>query len=262
MRLLAVAINRALQRRLGDIPSPADVHKVVNKFANDGANTSPFVRHATRVQEELARLHARIQLERGQERQDHAIASIQDPPIMSSIRPRKRSAGHDDDDDTTYSAPEAKRVHLDNTGPPRPHPHAPPPTSDDKPKPSVESISPRGMPIASRNTRPDPGVAELPRADPMRPQASIHDSSSALPLMATGSPPSNNDSKTGLRSPSNDTADGGSREHTKSHVARPDRPISVDPPSAQTHSQDKLGKLPSLSMSTTSPEAQGPPLPV
>ena len=235
MRLLAVAINRALQRRLGDIPSPADVHKVVNKLTNDGAKPSAFVRHATRVQEELARLHARIQFERDQERQDHAIASIQDPPIMSSIRPRKRSAGHDDDDDSTYLAQEAKRVRLDNTGPARLHPHAPLPTSDNKPKPPAESIPPKGMPIASR----DPRVAE-PRVDPVRPQASLDDSPSALPLMATEPPLSNNtisdpDSKTGQCSPS-DNADGESRKNTKSLVERSDRPVPVDPSSAQTHS--------------------------
>ncbi|KAF8485965.1 hypothetical protein DFH94DRAFT_688342 [Russula ochroleuca] len=243
IRLLAVAINRALQRRLGDIPSPAVVHKAVNKLTNDGAKTSAFVQHATRVQEELARLHARIQLERGQGRQDHAIAAIQDPPVMSSTRPRKRSAGHDDDD-STYPVQEAKRARLDSTGPPRPHPHVPPPTSDIKAT-----------------------VAELPRADPMRSQASADDSPSALHLMATGPPPtpSNNPTsdsniRTGQRSP-NDTADGRSHGQAKSEIARPSEPAPVDPPSAQIHSQDKLGKVPSPSISTAIPEAQGSPLP-
>ena len=167
---------------------------------------------------------------------------------MSSIRPRKRSAGHDDDDDSTYLAQEAKRVCLDKV----------PPTSDNKPKPPAESIFPRGMPIASRNPR----VAE-PRADPVRPQASLDDSPSALPLMATGPPPSNNTisnsvSKTGLRSPS-DNADGGSREHTKSLVERSDRPVPVDPSSAQTHSHDKFGKVPSPFISTAISEDPAPP---
>lgn len=255
VRLLAVALNRALQRRLGDVPSPTDVNKAVNKLAHDGAKPSAFVQHAIRVQEQLARLHE--QLQATQKGQDHAIVSIQDTPAMSPIRPRKRSAEHDDD--STHPAQETKRMRLGSTGPPQPpHTHPPPLPSDDQANPEskapVGTMSSEGTQIASQNIR---GFAEPPRADSVGLRASVGDSPSGLPFVATEPPtPSTSDSNriTGHRAPSNGTGD------TKSQMTRPGGPAPVDPPSAQTHAQDKLGKVPSLSISTSIPEVQGSPL--
>jgi hypothetical protein len=125
IRLLTVAFNRAFQRRLSDIPSPSDVDKAVNKLAHDGAKPSAFVRHAARVQEQLARLNAQLQKAQEQQ-QDHAISPVQDTPTMPSVVPRKRSAG--DNDDSTPLAQEMKRIRLDSTVPLPPRPHTPPST--------------------------------------------------------------------------------------------------------------------------------------
>ena len=59
-RPLAVALERALQRKLGTVPSPTLVNKAISKLAPDGADPSPFVQHAIRVQEQLARMHAQL----------------------------------------------------------------------------------------------------------------------------------------------------------------------------------------------------------
>lgn len=187
---------------------------------------------------------------------------------MPSIRPRKRSAG-DDDDSWTHLAQETKRMRLDSTGSPRSRPLTPPSAPDGKanpePKAPAVSIPPRDAPVASQTVRRS---AELPRADSVRSQASVEDSHPGLPTVATGSPsPSNNNTtsdsncKTGRNSLPNDTVEGGSHGHTRSQVARHSGPAPVDPPPPKTHAQDKLGKLPSPSISTAIPEAQISPLP-
>jgi hypothetical protein len=277
-QLLAVALSRALQRKLGDVPSPTLVNEAVSKLAPDGANPSPFVQHAIRVQEQLARLHA--QLQRAQEPQDHAISSIQDTPTMPLTRAQKRFAECDDD----IPPQETKRQRLDNAGSARPRPNTPPSTSDNKANPETKAPA-KSISLRSRTTdiRSDPKHPEPPRADSVgSPQASVTNSPSGLPVMATGSPtsglPNNTMSdpnrKTRQCSPSNDTVDGGSHGHTKSQVARPGpTPVdllstqmhnkfgtvegNVDPLSAQMH--NKLG---TVSLTTVAiPDTQGPPLP-
>jgi hypothetical protein len=265
-QLLAVALGRALQRRLGDVPSPRLVNEAISKLAPDGGNPSPFVQHAIRVQEQLARLHAQIQS--AQEPQDHAISSIQDTPTtMPLTRAQKRFAACDDDIPTQ----ETKRKRLDSAGSARPRPNTPPSTSDSNVNPETKAPA-MSMSLRSRTTgvRSDPKHAEPPRADSVgsRPKASVTKSPSRLPVMATGPPtsgPSNNTMsephwKTRQRSPSDDTVNGGSHGHTKSQVARPDGPAPVDPPSAQMHTKDKLGTVSSPSISTAIPDAQGSPL--
>lgn len=278
-RLLANALERAFQRKLGGVPSPTLVNQAISKLAPDGANPSPFVQHAIRVQDQLARLHA--QLQSAQEPQDHAISSIQDTPFttMPLTRAQKRFAACDDDD---IPAQETKRKRLDSAGSARPRPTTPPPTSDNKADPETKAPAMSTMSLRSRSqttdTRSDPKHAEPPRAGSVGSrQASVTDSPSGLPVMATGPPtsgPSNNNNNTmsepnrktpRQRSHSDDTvADGGSHGHTKSQVARPGAPAPVDPLSAQMHIKDKqLGTAtaPSISTATTIPDAQGSPLP-
>lgn len=266
-RLLAVALQRALQRKLGDAPSPTLVNDAVSKLAPDGANPSPFVQHAIRVQEQLARLHA--QLQTAQDPQNTAISSIQDIPTMPITRAQKRFAAYDDD----IPAQETKRKRLDSgdSAPSRPRPNTPPSTSDNKVNPETKAPA-MSMTLRSRTTdiRSEPKHAE-PRADSVgSPQASVTNSPSGLPVMATGPPtsgPSNNKTsepnrKTRHRSASNDTVDGGSHGHTKSQVARPDA-VPVDPASTQMHTKGKPGIVssPSISTATAIPDAQGSPLP-
>jgi hypothetical protein len=218
-----------------------------------------------RVQEQLSHLHA--QLQRPQEPRDLAISSIQDPSTMPLTRAQKRLAAYDDD----IPAQETKRKRLDNAGSARPRPNTPPSTSDNKAKPETKAPA-KSTSLGSRTTdiRSDPKHAEPPRADSVRsPQALVANSPSGLPVMATGPPtsgPSNNtmaelNRKTRQRSSSYDTVDGGNHGHTKSQVARPDAPAPVDPPSAQMHTKDKLGIVPSPSISTAIPDAQGSSLP-
>ena len=243
-QLLAVALNRAFQRKLGGVPSPTLVNEAVRKLAPDGANPSPFVQHAIRVQEQLVRLHA--QLQSAQEPHDPAVSSIQDTTTMPLTRAQKRFAAYDDD----IPAQETKRKRLDNAGSARPRPNVPPSSSDNKGNPE-RSAPTMSMSLRSRTTdiRSDPRHAEPPRADSVQsPQASVSDSPSGLPVMTTGPPtsgPSNNtmsepNRKKRQRSPSNDD---GSHRHTKS---RPNGPAPVDSPS---------------SISTAIPDAQGSPLP-
>ena len=258
-----MAFNRAFRRRLGDIPSPTDVDKAVGKLAQDGANPSAFVRRAARVQEQLARLNAQLQKAQEQQ-QDHAISPVQDTPTMPFIRRRKRSAG---DDDSSPPAHEMKRMRLDSAGSLPPRLQSPPSAPDTKaipePKAPAESTALRGAPVASQALR----RSERRRADVVRSQASVDDSHSGLPAVATGPPIPSNDTmsdsnrRTGRHSPSNDAVEDGSHEHTKSELARPSGPVPVDPSSATTHAQDKLGKMPLPSIATDIPEAQIPPLP-
>lgn len=266
-QLLAVAVGRALQRKLGDVPSPTLVNEAITKLAPGGADQSPFVQHAIRVQEQLARLHAQLQ-RAPQEPQHHPISSIQDTPTMPLTRAQKRFAACDDD----IPVQETKRKRLDSlsAGSARPCPNTPPSTSDNKVDPETKA-PPRTMSLRSRTTdiRSDPKNAEPPRADSVgSPQASVTNPPSGLPVMATGPPTSgasNNTTsepnrKARQRSP-NDTVDGGSHGHNKSQVARPGRPSPVDPPSAQMHIEDKVGAVPSHSLSTASPDVQGSALP-
>jgi hypothetical protein len=241
-QLLSVAFERALQRRLGDVPSPTDVHKAVDKLTHSDARPSVFVQHAVRVQEQLARLHT--QLQKAQEPQDHAISSIQDPPTMPLTRAQKRSVTYNND--STHPVQEMKRTRLDSTDPSRPRPHTPPSTSNNK----VDSE--RNAPVRSMILRSQVRHAEPPRADSVRSrQASVTDSPSGLPVMAAEPPtlgPSNNTTsepnrKTRQRSPSNDNAEGGRVTHSGG-------PTPVDPG----------GKAPSASTAIPD-DAQGSPLP-
>jgi hypothetical protein len=104
-------------------------------------------------------------------------------------------------------------------------------------------MSPRGRPIASQAS------AELPRADSVRLRASVDDSPSEPPVVATKPPTPSNNNSNGQRRPSNDTG------QTKSQMTRP------APVDHQTHdAKDKLGKVPSPSISTAISERQGSPL--
>ena len=136
------------------------VNEAVRKLAPDGADPSPFVQHAARVQEQLTRLHA--QLQRAQEPQDPTISSIQDPPTMPLTRAQKRFAACDDD----IPAQETKRKRLDSAGSARPCPNTPPSTSDNKANPKTKAPT-KSMSLGSRTTdiRSDPKHAEPRRAD-------------------------------------------------------------------------------------------------
>jgi hypothetical protein len=193
---------------------------------------------------------------------------------MPLTRAQKRFAACDDDD---ISAQETKRKRLDSAGSARPRPNTPPSTSDNNADPETKAPT-KSMTLRSRtiDIRPNPKHAELARADSVgspkqaSKQASVTNSPSRHPVMATGPPtsgPSNNtmsepNRKTQQRSRSDDdTVDGGSHGHTKSQVARPG-PAPVNLPSAQMHAKDKLGTVSSPSISTAIPEhAQGSPLP-
>jgi hypothetical protein len=244
-----------LQRKLGDVPSPTLVNDAVSKLAPDGANPSPFVQHAIRVQEQLARLHA--QLQSAQDPQNTAISPIQDPPTMPLTRAQKRFAAYDDD----IPAQETKRKRLDSADSARPRPNTPPSKSDNKVNPETKAPA-MSMTLRSRTTdiRSDPKHADAPRADSVgSPQASVTNSPTSGPFNNKMSEPNR---KTRHRSASNETVDGGSHGHAKSQVARPDGPVPVDPPSTQMHTKYKLGIVSSSpSISTAIPDAQGSPLP-
>jgi hypothetical protein len=232
------------------------VNRAVSKLAPDGAYPSPFVQHALRVQEQLARLYAQLQSAR--EPQDNAISSIQDTPTMPLTRGQKRFGACDDDD---IPAQETKRRRLDGAGSARPHPNTPPSTSDNKADPVTKAPA-KSTPLGSRttDTRPEPKHAEPARADSVgSPQVADTDSPSRLPVMATGptsGPPNNTmaelNRKPQQRSHSDGTVEGGNHGHTKSQVARP----------GLAHVNPQMGTVSSPSISTTIPEhAQGSPLP-
>ncbi|KAH9998837.1 hypothetical protein BJV74DRAFT_883095 [Russula compacta] len=260
-RLLRVALDRALERRLGQVPSPLDVDKALDALG--GAKSSAFVQHAVRVQEQLARLNE--QLQRDQERHGHATDAVQDASASSS-KPRKRSVEHVD-----KSSDPPREIKRSRVGSTSRLPHTLPSTSDHEAKKESRapdaSMSPKDVPIAPlRSTRSVPRATGLPRVDPALPQATVDDSSSRLPIMDTGKPtPSDNtksDSipKTGQQ-PSIGAVDGGDQRHTESQAARSGVPAPADPSLAQTRIQDKLRKPSSLPPSTFIPDEQGSPLP-
>ena len=246
-KLLAVALERALQRRIGDVPSPTLVNEAISKLVPSGANPSPFVQHAVRVQEQLARLHAQIQIAQGP--QDRPIASIQDTPTtMPLTRAQKRFAACDDDDD--FPVQETKRKRLDSAGSARPRPNTPPSTST-----SDNEVDPDTKASMTTDIRSDPKHAEQP--DPRADSVGLMDTNSptGIPIAATGTSTSG---ETRQRSHSDDTH----RGYITSQVAQPQ---PDHPSSAQMHTKDKLGigtvSSPSTTTATIHDDAQGPPLP-
>ncbi|KAI0300788.1 hypothetical protein BC826DRAFT_1102124 [Russula brevipes] len=186
---LGVALNRALERRLGKSPCPKDVSKAVDLLA--GTKASVFVQHAIRAQEQLASLHA--QLQRAQERNEQVTDAVQNTP-ESSITPQKRSAGHDD------TLPrETKRTRVESASP-RPRPPTPPPpppppasASDTATNPEAQApdatMSPKSIPIAPQSMRSDPKFAEIPRAGSPGPQVTVNDAPPPRrPVPDTGQP--------------------------------------------------------------------------
>jgi hypothetical protein len=192
---LGVALNRALERRLGKPPCPKDVSKAIDLLA--GTKASVFVQHAIRAQGQLAALHA--QLQRAQERnEEQATDAVQSTP-ESSITPQKRSVAHGD-----TPPRETKRTHVESASP-RPRTRTPPPpppasASDTATNPGAQapdaSMSPKSIPIAPRSMRSDPKFAEIPRAGSPGPQDSPPP---RCPVPDTGqpTPPANSKSDSG-----------------------------------------------------------------
>ena len=226
------------------------------------------MRHAVRVQAQLADLHA--QLQRDQEQHGHATEApkVKDSSVPS-MGPRKRSVGHDDE--SSDPPRETKRIRVESEGPRR---HMPPPAPDNGAKPGPqapgEPLSPKQVPIAPRLRSDAKIAAELRRADPAKTQGTVDSSSSRLsitPDTAVPPTPSNNTNLDSSRqtgtvqhSPLNDTANDGDRKQATSQAARRGGSAPGDPAASQTHVQNKLDKAPSLSISTFIPDAQASPL--
>lgn len=257
-KILRVALDRALERRLGKVPSPVDVDKALDALG--GAKASAFVKHAIRVQKQLARLNEQLQRDYG-----NATDAVQDSSGSSS-KPRKRSVEHVDKSSDPPQATKRSRV-----GSTSPLPHTLPSTSDHEAKKGSRapdaSKSPKDVQIVPRSTRSVPRVTELPRADvALHPQATVDNSSFRLPIMDIEKPTPSDNTKSGSihktgQQPSNGAVDGGNQRHTESQAARSGAPAPIDPSSAQTHVQDKLRKPSSHSPSTFIPDEQGSPLP-
>ena len=258
---LGVALNRALERRLGKAPSPTAVSKATE--ATYGTKGLAFVRHAVRVQEQLANLHE--QLQRDQEQHGHATG----PPKDSSVPlmgPRKRSVEHDDEPSNPLR--ETKRIRVEGRGLRR---HMPSPVSDNGVKPGPQApgdpLSPKEVPIAPRKVS-DAKSAELPRADYAKTQGTDNNLPSRLPILDVVPPnpsdntdlDSNRQSGTAHHSPLNDTTDDGNHEQVAFQAPRRDEPAPSDPAASRAHTQNKLDKAPSLSIPDSIPGAQGPPL--
>lgn len=240
-----MALNRALERRLGKVPSPTAVSKAAEALG--GTKGLDFVWHAVRVQEQLAILHAQLQKE--QERHGRATEALQDSSVSSMI-PQKRSVGHDDK--PSASPRETKRIRAESTDPRH---HTPPSTSDNGVKPDpqtpIVSMSPKDVPIAPRSMPSDPKFADVSLAEPAK--TPERNSPSRLPI-SDATPPNSTKSEssrpTGPPSPLNATLGDGDPGQTISH------------PSIRTVTQDqnKLDKAPSPPISTLIPEAKGSPL--
>ena len=241
-----MALNRALERRLGKVPSPTEVRKAAEALG--GSKGMEFVKHAVRVQEQLASLHA--QLQREQQRHGHATEALQDSSVSTMV-PQKRSVGHDDDKPSDPPR-ETKRIRVESTGP---HRHTPPSTSDSGVKPDIQtpimSMSPKDVPIAPQSMRSDHKFADASLAESAKMRAAVDNSPSRLPI--TDDTPSNNTKpessrQNGPQSPLGATlGDGGQA------ISRPSiRTV--------THDQNKLDKAPTPPISTLIPEAKGSPL--
>ena len=214
-----------------------------------GTKGSNFVRHAVRVQEQLASLHA--QLQKDQERHRRASEALEDSSVSSMV-PQKRSVGLDDQ--PADSPRETKRIRVESTGS---HRHTPPSTSDNGVKPELQTpvapMSPNHVPIAPRSMRSDPRFAEVPLAETAMTRATVDSSPPLLPI--TDATPSNDakpesSRQTRPQSPLHATLSDGNKGQT---ISRP----STGP---VTHYQNKLEKTPLPPVSTLIPEAEGVPL--
>lgn len=241
-----MAFNRALERRLGKAPSPTAVSKAAEALS--GTKGLDFVRHAVRVQEQLASLHAQLQKE--QERHGRATEAFQDSSVSSMV-PQKRSVGHDDK--PSDSPRETKRLRTESADPRR---HTPPSTSDNGVKPDLQtpiaSMSPRDVPIAPRSMTSDPKFADVPLTEPAKTRES---NSPSRPPISDAIPPNNTKSESSRQtephSPLDATLGDGDPGQTISHH-----------PSiwTVTHDQNKLDKAPSPPIPTSIPETKGSPL--
>jgi hypothetical protein len=222
------------------------------------------MRHAVRVQAQLADLHA--QLQRDQEQHGHATEApkVKDSSVPS-MGPRKRSVGHDDE--SSDPPRETKRIRIESKGP---HRHMSPPAPDNGaelgPRTPGEPLSPKQVPIAPR-LRSDARIAAERRADHAKTQGTVDNSSSRLPIMPDAAVPPTPSNDTNLHStrqtgtvqhsPLNDTANDGDREQATSQAVRRGGSAPGDSAAPQAHIQNKLDKAPSLSISTFIPNAQG-----
>lgn len=240
-----MALNRALERSLGKVPSPTEVRRAAEALS--GTKELEFVKHAIRVQEQLASLHARLQRE--QERHGHATEALQDSSVSTMV-PQKRSVGHDDDKSSDPPR-ETKRIRVESTDP---HWGTPPPTSENGVKPDIQtpiaSMSPKDTPIAPQSMRSDHKLAEVSRAEPAKTPATVDNSPSRLPITDDSS--SNNimsgvSRQTGPQSPLGATLGDGN----------PGQAISRPSIRIVTHDQNKVDKAPTPPTSTLIPEAKG-----
>ncbi|KAI9509829.1 hypothetical protein F5148DRAFT_695337 [Russula earlei] len=188
---LGLALNRALERRLGRVPSPARVNMAVDALLPP----SPFVQHAIRVQEQLASLYE--QLQKAQETQVRTEDGVKDTS-PSSTRPPKRSV--EPDSEPSVFSREIKRTRVESAC----QGSRPSSNSDNETKPGPQapetSMSRKDAPITPRSLRPDHKSAEPPGADPARHQTTVIDSPDRLPITNTA------------RSAFSSTASGPSRE--------------------------------------------------
>ena len=214
-----------------------------------GTKGLDFVRHAVRVQEQLASLHA--QLQKDQERHRRASEALEDSSVSSMV-PQKRSVGHEDK--PADSPRETKRIRVESTDP---HRHTPPSASDNGVKPELQTpvvpMSPNHVPIAPRSMRSDPRFAEVPLAETATTRATVDSSPPRLPT--TNASPSNDaesesSRQTGPQSPLDATLDDGNHGQT---ISRPSIGTVM-------HHQNKVEKAPSPTISTLIPEAKGAPL--
>jgi hypothetical protein len=223
------------------VPTPTEVRK-----AAEALGESKFVKHAVRVQEQLASLHA--QLQREQERHGHATKALQDS-FVSTMVPQKRSVGHGDDNPSDPPR-EVKRIRMESTDP---HCRAPPPTSENGVKPDIQtpimSMSPKDVSIAPQSMRSDHKLPQVSRAEPAKSPATVDNSPSQLLITDGSSNNINSESirQSGLQSPPGATLGDGNQGQA---ISRPSIRIV-------THDQNKPDKAPTPPMSTLIPEAKG-----
>jgi hypothetical protein len=255
---LGVALSRALERRLGKAPSPKDVNKAVDALG--GSKASVFLQHVARVQEQLASLHTQLQI--SQQQNGHATDAVEDIS-GSSIGSQKRSLGsHDSSPDPSR---ETKRTRRESTDPP---PHAPPSNLENEgntvPLTPDTLMSSKDVPTAPWIMRSaDPKFADIPRADPVGPQATVDSSlqppnTGAKQLVQSNHAQSDSCSATGLQ-PSNDAVDGdsGNHGHIKDdlQIARHESQAAPgDPTLPRTPVQETLLKESSPSVPTSRPD--------
>ena len=244
---LGVATSRALERRLGRLPSKADVCGVVNTLTG---SSSRFLRCAERAQARLAQLHAELQ--KSQEQQSGIdIAQELTASSIGSKRPLEEP-----DHNSSEPLREVKRARLES-GNPNP-PKSPPP-----PKP--EKAAPKHASVAPKETLPDPQVT--PRVGSTSPHAGV-DILVQTPVMAIEQPKSTNlnscheiEQRTQERTSHNiaDSASQGNKGLNES-TSRPTRRDSFPVAPTQTPAQEMPAMAPPLSAATPSLGAQQYPL--